>query len=301
MGTGVAAALGIGYLLKKYRNWRARNKELGVRRQRRPQRGYRIRESYGVGMGTDWATGVTDQEYQFQRWLADVRKRSRKGRLKEEALPKKKVHVAYLPDARHPPKGSRGTKETLRHYRDLLKQSTMPSGVLHHYRTLERESRNLKEDEDKWKRMKGHIAASARVKGIGGKRFNAYVYGAMRDRGWKPRRERVDETMDSLHQGYKRVKKDFDKEVLKPIRSLKRAERYRRGAYQHIAAGNWNRGLEMLNRVQKVRSTRTPPLVAGALGWAAGPGFGSGEVMGYLAAKGTRKAMQLNRRLRPGV
>jgi len=46
--------------------------------------------------------------------------------------------------------------------------------------------------ESKYKRMKLHIMASARKGRKSGKDFRAYVYGAMRNRGWKPKRERED-------------------------------------------------------------------------------------------------------------
>lgn len=44
--------------------------------------------------------------------------------------------------------------------------------------------------ESKYKRMKLHIMAGARKSRKSGKEFKAYVYGAMRNRGWKPTRER---------------------------------------------------------------------------------------------------------------
>lgn len=46
--------------------------------------------------------------------------------------------------------------------------------------------------EAKDRRMKIHIAAGARKRGLSGKRYRAYVYGAMRRAGWKPKRERED-------------------------------------------------------------------------------------------------------------
>ena len=48
------------------------------------------------------------------------------------------------------------------------------------------------DQESKYRRMKLHIAASARKARKSGKDFRAYVYGAMRNRGWKPKRERED-------------------------------------------------------------------------------------------------------------
>lgn len=51
--------------------------------------------------------------------------------------------------------------------------------------------------EAKWRRMKRHIAASARRRGKSGDEYNAYVYGAMRARGWKPKRERVHENVNA--------------------------------------------------------------------------------------------------------
>ncbi len=44
--------------------------------------------------------------------------------------------------------------------------------------------------ESKHKRMKLHVVASARKARKSGEEFRAYVYGAMRNRGWKPQRER---------------------------------------------------------------------------------------------------------------
>ena len=46
------------------------------------------------------------------------------------------------------------------------------------------------DQESKHKRMKLHIMAGARKARKSGKEFRAYVYGAMRNRGWKPKRER---------------------------------------------------------------------------------------------------------------
>lgn len=44
--------------------------------------------------------------------------------------------------------------------------------------------------ESKYKRMKLHIMAGGRKARKSGKELRAYVYGAMRNRGWKPKRER---------------------------------------------------------------------------------------------------------------
>ena len=43
--------------------------------------------------------------------------------------------------------------------------------------------------ENKDRRMKLHISAHARRKGLSGEQYRAYVYGAMRERGWRPKRE----------------------------------------------------------------------------------------------------------------
>ena len=40
------------------------------------------------------------------------------------------------------------------------------------------------------KKMEAALKREARKKGITGKREDAYVYGAMRKTGWKPKRER---------------------------------------------------------------------------------------------------------------
>jgi len=40
------------------------------------------------------------------------------------------------------------------------------------------------------KKMEAELKLEARKKGLRGKRFNAYVYGAMRKAGWKPSREK---------------------------------------------------------------------------------------------------------------
>jgi len=39
------------------------------------------------------------------------------------------------------------------------------------------------------KQLEKKLKAQARKKGFTGKRFNKYVYGALRDTGWKPKRE----------------------------------------------------------------------------------------------------------------
>ena len=153
----------------------------------------------------------------------------------------------------------------------------------------------LHEDE-KWKRMKGHIAGSASARGISGDRRNAYIYGAMRARGWKPKRERVDETMGGVmgtsKRTLKKVKKQFNREVKRPVRGLMRASRYKTKAGREIAAGNVSRGLEMTARANKVIKAHRPVVAASVAGLAAGfaglPMPGGAELGAVATAKATK-------------
>lgn len=40
------------------------------------------------------------------------------------------------------------------------------------------------------KKMEEELKKEARKKGLKGKRFNAYVYGTMRETGWKPQKQK---------------------------------------------------------------------------------------------------------------
>lgn len=40
------------------------------------------------------------------------------------------------------------------------------------------------------KKLEAKLKREAKKKGLSGKRANAYVYGSLRDMGWKPKRER---------------------------------------------------------------------------------------------------------------
>jgi hypothetical protein len=156
--------------------------------------------------------------------------------------------------------------------------------------------------EDKWKRMKGHIAASARARGISGERYNAYVYGAMRARGWKPKRERVDETIDTIGRVAKRVggklHKEFKREVVRPVKSTMRARRYKLDAGRRMARGDVGRGLEMDRRAHMVLKRHAPALIAAPIGYSVGLASavpGGAEIGAVVSAKTARRIARRRR------
>jgi hypothetical protein len=90
----------------------------------------------------------------------------------------------------------------------------------------------------------------------------------------------------------KKVKKQFHREVKRPIRSLMRASRYKKKAGREIAAGNVGRGLEMSRRADKVIKAHKPVVVGAAAGMVAGaaglPVPGGAEMGAVATAKATR-------------
>jgi len=152
------------------------------------------------------------------------------------------------------------------------------------------------DQESKFKRMKLHIMASARKRGKSGKQFNAYVYGAMRKRGWKPRRERMNETVSSILKTsgkmLRKAGKDYKREVAHPIKSYMRARKYKANADRVIARGDVKRGLEMYHRASSVMKARRPVVAAIPVGYAAGaflPSPGGAELGAVAAARTARK------------
>ena len=155
----------------------------------------------------------------------------------------------------------------------------------------------LHEMEDKWLSMKSHITTSALKKDMGGRRLKAYVYGAMRKRGWKPSRERVNETMDSIARTSKRtvgkIKKQFKREVIRPVRGVMAASRYSKKAGREIARGNVGRGLEMHRRAKAVMKAHAPVVASSAVGLVGGalslPIPGGAEFGAVASAKVAKK------------
>lgn len=152
------------------------------------------------------------------------------------------------------------------------------------------------EGEDKWLRMKSHIAGSARAKGMSGKRRDAYIYGAMRARGWKPRRERMNETMDVIGRTFKKtgkkIHREFKREIVRPIRSTVRAHKYKVKANREVARGNVGRGLEMSRRADAVIKAHKPVLAVAPIGFTAGFASavpGGAEMGAVLSAKAVRR------------
>lgn len=153
-------------------------------------------------------------------------------------------------------------------------------------------------EDEKWLKMKSHIAGSASARGISGKRRNAYIYGAMRARGWKPKRERVDETMDTFGRVAKKTAKkihhEFNREVKRPVRGVQLSRKYKIRAGRAIARGDVKRGLEMHKRADVVFKAHAPVVTAGALGLAAGavglPIPGGSEMSAIVLAKAAKKA-----------
>jgi len=156
--------------------------------------------------------------------------------------------------------------------------------------------------EDKWLRMKSHIGGSASARGISGKRRNAYIYGAMRKRGWKPKRERVDETMDTIGRVSKKIgkkiHKEFKREVIRPVKGTIRAAKYKTAAGREIARGNVGRGLEMDRRAKVVLKGHRPAMLAAPVGFAVGFGSavpGGAEMGAVLSAKTAKRIARRKR------
>lgn len=223
-----------------------------------------LQEKVSASEGPDWGTGISTQEFAFQNMVQNLINKGKKRKLKEEEK-KRVIHVSDLPDARKPP--------PLQHYRKLRDQSKNSRGLLAYYRTLAKQAAQVSEGEDKWLRMKQHIASNAREQGLTGKQMNAYVYGAMRKRGWKPQRE-LDETMSEFHRVgskvVKKVHKSFNRNVMRPYRGVRRAQRYHKEALVQFGQGNWDRALTMQKRARKVMTAHAPALVGAGVGAASG-------------------------------
>ena len=151
-------------------------------------------------------------------------------------------------------------------------------------------------EDEKWLRMKSHIAGSASARGISGKRRKAYIYGAMRARGWKPKRERVNETMDVIGRAAKRtgkkIHKEFKREVARPFRAMAQAKRYKVKAGRAVARGDVGRGLEMHRRADVVFKAHAPVVAAAPVGFTAGLASavpGGAEMGAIVTAKATKR------------
>lgn len=177
-------------------------------------------------------------------------------------------------------------------------------------------------EDEKWLRMKSHIAGSASARGISGKRRKAYIYGAMRARGWKPKRERMTEMMDpSDTQSHVRLssegpitkvaskaskktgsliakgKKEWQKEISRPHHKLKAAVKHYQHGRKRSKAGDPH-GKVMMRRAKASMgargATHAAAVVGGASALIPGPSLG---IVGNaaLAAKGTRLALAKQR------
>jgi hypothetical protein len=160
-------------------------------------------------------------------------------------------------------------------------------------------------EDEKWLKMKSHIAGSASARGISGKRRNAYIYGAMRARGWKPKRERVNETMDTIGRVAKKTSKklhrSFKREVGRSFKATARARRYKVESGRVIARGDVGRGLEMGKRADAVFKAHAPVVAAVPLGIAAGffsaapGGTEMGAIIAAKASKGLTRGLRRRR------
>jgi len=109
--------------------------------------------------------------------------------------------------------------------------------------------------------MKRHIAKSARCLGKRGDEYRRYVYGALRARGWKPKRERVHENEHA------RVRQDIDTDYAHHAlrgsrnRDFKHIENRRRGVVKFSVAteGLLARADHWLNEVYGVDIVPTFP------------------------------------------
>jgi hypothetical protein len=124
----------------------------------------------------------------------------------------------------------------------------------------------------------------------------------MRKRGWKPKRERVDETMDVIGRVMKRtgkkLHKEFKREVVRPVKSSIRAHKYKAKGGREIARGNVGRGLEMTRRADVVAKAHRPALVAAPVGYAVGLSSalpGGAELGAVISAKTAKRIAQRRR------
>lgn len=152
--------------------------------------------------------------------------------------------------------------------------------------------------------MKAHIAASARRAGKTGDEYNRYVYGALRARGWKPKKKLqevyatdyvphhppepvVARTIQKL---MKQTHKEVKKEVFRPSKSVFRALRQRQQALQ-IRHDRSERAATMLRRSNKVLKYHVPNLTAAGAAYPVGfmvPVPGAGEMAAVGASKGMK-------------
>lgn len=134
---------------------------------------------------------------------------------------------------------------------------------------------------NKHERMKRHIRASGSARGLSGRGLDRYVFGAMRARGWKPKRELeeniVRRTGAFIKRDIQRTGQDISRGVShavnvvgSPVFRYKKAMRYREAGKQHLAQGNIDRGLTMINRGNQVMQRYAPEVIGTGLGAAAG-------------------------------
>lgn len=180
--------------------------------------------------------------------------------------------------------------------------------------------------EAKWRQMKRHIEDGARRRGKSGAEYNAYVYGAMRARGWKPKRERKQESVtvqarrwlnevyggdyvpynppksstgqvnpvDTLKKVYNTGKKEFKKEVVHPFKASKMAIKHLSTARETAKSGHLAHARVQRRRAGTVLAHRGAALAGAAVGAVVGtvtPGPSGGILMNSaLGAKATRVA-----------
>ena len=130
----------------------------------------------------------------------------------------------------------------------------------------------------KYDRMRRHIQASGSARGLSGRQLDRYVFGAMRDRGWKPKRELEENiirgTGKFLRADAQKTKARFKQRVNKlgsPLFRYRRALAYKEQGHRELAAGNYDRGLTMINRGNRVAQRHAPE----AFGIAVGAGLGA--------------------------
>ena len=190
---------------------------------------------------------------------------------------KRVINVWELPDSRR----RKSNKDVLDHYRKELGNTAKLAHLTAMVDQLKKE-RGVSEDEDKWLRMKRHIAQGANEQGLTGKRRNAYIYGAMRARGWKPGLdEGIGRTVKRAGSFVKRdavnTYNDISsrvKDIATPITRYKKAAAYRSQGKQALARGEFDRGLTMINRGSRVMSRYAPEVVGTGAGALAGFSLG---------------------------
>jgi hypothetical protein len=209
--------------------------------------------------------------------------------------PKGIIYANDLPDAR-----TKG--RPLEHYRNMLNQLVKEMTpeqkkvyTLNHYK---QQAQLSAMQEDKYERMKGHIASAGVEKGLSGPALDRYVFGAMRARGWKPKRELKENLARDMFRGVKRTLKtdiqDVPRHMIQnvqklssPIQRYRRAMAYRERGRQALAHGRYDRGLSMIHRGNVVMQRHAPEALGTAVGLGAGAAFplpGTMEV-GTLAGR----------------